>query len=346
MISLVEQLIPFTGKKAACEALVLARATFYRHQNAKRQPANNSIHRPAPPLALSPDERRNVIDVLHSEQFCDDAPHQVFAKLLDQGQYLCSIRTMYRILESEHGCVKERRKQVQRPKYDKPELLATEPNQVWSWDITKLKGPVKWTYYYLYVILDIFSRYVVGWMIAHCEQAALAKRLIKDSCIKQNIVRDQLTVHADRGSSMKSKVVAHLLSDMGVTKTHSRPHVSNDNPYSEAQFKTLKYCPQFPERFGSIQDARSFCQHFFNWYNKEHCHSGIALMTPEQVHYGLSDTIYQNRSDVLAAAFEKNPTRFKGNMPVPKSLPPAAWINKPETEELESNFLARVSHSH
>ena len=225
MISLAEQLSPHTGKKAACEALQVPRATFYRHQSKKNRPANNHTQRPAPPLALSCWEREKVIDILHSEQFCDDAPHQIYAKLLDEGRYLCSTRTMYRILEAEHGCVKERRSHVQHPKYVKPELLATEANQVWSWDITKLKGPVKWTYFYLYVIMDIFSRYVVGWMIAHREQAALAKRLINDSCTKQQIEADQLTLHADRGSSMKSKVVAHLLSDLGVTKTHSRPHV-------------------------------------------------------------------------------------------------------------------------
>jgi len=345
MISLAEQLSSHTGKKAACEALLVPRATFYRHHNAKSRTANNNT-RPVPPLSLSDEERQIVIDILHSEQFCDDTPHQVFAKLLDAGQYHCSIRTMYRILESEHGCVRERRKHVQRPDYVKPELLATKPNQVWSWDITKLKGPVTWTYFYLYVILDIFSRHVVGWMIAHREQSALAKRLIKDSCTKQKIEPEQLTLHADRGSSMKSKAVAHLLGDLGVTKTHSRPHVSNDNPYSEAQFKTLKYCPQFPERFGSIQDARSFCKDFFSWYNKKHRHSGIAMMTPEQVHYGMDKMIYQNRSEVLAAAFEKSPNRFKGNLPVPKSLPSAAWINKPATDELESNLLTRVSHFH
>ena len=211
MISLAEQLSPHTGKKTACEALLVPRATFYRHHSSESRPGNNCAQRPVPPLALSDRERQAVIDVLHSEQFCDDAPHQVYAKLLDEGRYLCSIRTMYRILEAEHGCVRERRKHVQRPKYVKPELLATQPNQVWSWDITKLKGPVKWTYFYLYVILDIFSRYVVGWMVAHREQAALAKRLIKDSCAKQEVEHGQLTVHADRGSSMKSKVVAHLL---------------------------------------------------------------------------------------------------------------------------------------
>lgn len=346
MISLAEQLSPHTGKKAACEALRVPRATFYRHQIAKSGPEMISTKRPAPPLALSNGDRQVVMDVLHSEQFCDDAPHQVYAKLLDEGRYLCSIRTMYRILEAEHGCVKERRRHVQRPHYSKPELLATAPNQVWSWDITKLKGPAKWTYFYLYVILDIFSRYVVGWMIAHREQDALAKRLIEDSCAKQEIEHGQLTVHADRGSSMRSKVVAHLLSDLGVTKTHSRPHVSNDNPYSEAQFKTLKYCPQFPQRFGSIQDARSFCQSFFSWYNKEHRHSGIALMTPEQVHYKMDKKIYQQRSQVLADAFQKNPIRFKGKMPIPKIPPVAAWINKPATDELESNFLTCVSHFH
>jgi len=346
MISLVEQLSPLTGKKAACEALMLPRATFYRHYGSKIRVGNQCRQRFVSPLALSDEERQTVTDILHAEQFCDDAPHQIYAKLLDEGRYLCSIRTMYRILEAEHGGIRERRRHVQRPHYVKPELLATEPNQVWSWDITKLKGPVKWTYFYLYVILDIFSRYVVGWMIAHREQAALAKRLIKDSCDKQQIEHGQLTVHADRGSSMKSKVVAHLLCDLGITKTHSRPHVSNDNPYSEAQFKTLKYCPQFPHRFGSVQDARSFCQTFFNWYNKEHRHSGIALMTPEQVHYKMDKQVLQQRSQVLADAFQKNPNRFKGKMPIPKSLPDAAWINRPNTEELESNLLTCVSHFH
>jgi transposase InsO family protein len=261
----------------------------------------------------------------------DDTPYQIYATLLDEGQYYCSIRTMYRILTEQHGNVIERRKHVQRPAYAKPELLATAPNEVWSWDITKLKGPVKWTYYYLYVILDIFSRYVVGWMVAHREQDALARRLIEQSCMKQNIEPGQLSVHADRGPSMKSKLVAHLMADLGITKTHSRPHVSNDNPYSEAQFKTLKYCPQFPDRFGSIQDARSFGQSFFNWYNKEHRHSSIALMTPEQVHYGMAQQVYHQRAEVLQQAFNKNPNRFKYKIPIPELPPKAAWINKPST---------------
>ena len=286
------------------------------------------------------------MDELHSQRFQDKAPLEIYATLLDEGRYLCSPRTMYRILEAVHGAVKERRRQVRRSHYSKPELLATAPNQVWSWDITKLKGPAQWTYFYLYVIMDIFSRYVVGWMVAHREQQALAKRLIEQSCLKQNIAMGQLTLHADRGSSMKSKVVAQLLADLGVTKTHSRPHVSNDNPYSEAQFRTLKYCPQFPQRFGAIEDSRAFCQDFFSWYNKEHRHSGIALMTPEQVHYGMNNQVFKHRSGVLAAAFDKNPNRFKGKLPVPKSLPKAAWINKPETDQLESNLLTCVSHFH
>ena len=209
---------------------------------------------------------------------------------MDEGQYHCSIRTMYRILD-ENKEVKERRNQLRHPVYSKPELLATAPNRVWSWDITKLLGPVKWTYFYLYVIMDIFSRYVVGWMIAPAESAVLAERLIGETCAKQNIERDQLTIHADRGLSMKSKPVALLLADLGITKTHSRPHTSDDNPYSESQFKTLKYRPDFPEQFGSIEDSRSFCQDFFPWYNKEHRHTGIGLHTPESVHYSFAQDI-------------------------------------------------------
>lgn len=318
------------GTRRACEALDLPRASFYRRLSPPATPGA----RPAPPLALSGGERQSVIDLLHCPRFQDDAPRQVYAALLDEGRYYCSIRTMYRILKAEHGDVKERRKQVQRPLYKKPELLATEPNQVWSWDITKLKGPVKWTYFHLYVILDIFSRYVVGWMVAHRENAALAKRLIQETCVKQGIALGQLTLHADRGSSMKSKCVTQLISDLGVTKTHSRPHVSNDNPYSEAQFKTLKYCPQFPQRFGSIQDARSFCQDFFPWYNKEHRHSGIGLVTPQQLHYGIAHKVFRNRREVLRLAFEVKPNRFKGRIPQPPTLPKAAWINRPSSDQV------------
>ena len=318
------------GKKAACNALAVPRATFYRHHTS--QGVDGDDQRPAPPLALSVAEKQTVLDIAHEKRFWDSSPYQIYATLLDEGQYLCSISTYYRIL-AQHNEIKERRKQVCRPHYQKPELLATKPNQVWSWDITKLKGPAKWTYFHLYVILDIFSRYVVGWMVAHRESAALAKRLIQETCEKQLIPQGQLTIHADRGSSMKSKVVAHLLADLGITKTHNRPHVSNDNPYSESQFKTLKYCPGFPERFGSIQDARKFCRSFFTWYNTVHKHSGIGLMTPEQVHYGQAQKILDRRAKVLKSAFKNHPKRFKGKTPKPFSLPEAAWINKPDDSQ-------------
>jgi putative transposase len=349
MINAAISLANDIGVVAACDAVLIPRATFYRHNGRYDRDRIDCCSHHQSPLALSDQERNAVIDVLHSEQFIDTAPHQVFAKLLDQGQYLCSIRTMYRLLKAKHGIVKERRQQVQRPAYFKPELLATAPNQVWSWDITKLKSTLKWTYFYLYVIIDIFSRYVVGWMVCYREQTALAKRLIEQSCIKQDIAPGQLVLHADRGSSMKSKGVAELLVDLGVIKTHSRPHVSNDNPYSEAHFKTLKYCPAFPDKFGCIEDARSFCREFFTFYNKEHCHTGIGLMTPQQVHYGLVQQIYQARSEVLQKAFENHPLRFKGKCSKPPQPPQAAWINKPKmekSEELELNLTQTVSHFH
>lgn len=320
------------GKKSSCSAFDIPRASFYRFHTPKI-PVKKK--RPIPHIALTGREQQTVLDLLHSSKYQDKAPYQVYASLLDDGIYHCSIRTMYRLLEKEHGSVKERRRQVKRPHYEKPELLATGPNQVWSWDITKLKSITKWTYFYLYVIMDIFSRYVVGWMVAHREKTALAKRLIHETCQKQRIKKDQLGLHADRGASMKSKGVAHLLVDLGVTKTHSRPHVSNDNPYSEAQFKTLKYCPQFPSHFGSIEDARVFCQNFFGYYNKEHHHSGIGLVTPEQLHYGLAQEVYARRSFILKNAFKKHPERFRGKIPHPPTLPEAAWINKPKPEKTE-----------
>lgn len=317
------------GIKPACESLDVSRAGFYRTQTRKETPSVESHKRPSSPRALSPEEQQGVLDILHTERFVDKAPHEVYATLLDEGEYHCSIRTMYRILDANKE-VKERRNQLSHPVYQKPELLATGPNQVWSWDITKLLGPVKWTYFYLYVIMDIFSRYVVGWMIAPAESAVLAEKLIRETCTKQNIQKGQLTIHADRGSSMKSKPVALLLSDLGVTKTHSRPHTSDDNPYSEAQFKTLKYRPDFPERFGSIQDARSFCQDFFPWYNIEHRHTGIGLLTPEALHYGLAKDIQRARGKILCAAYELHPERFVKKIPVPPLVPEAAWINKPK----------------
>ena len=328
MMAAVETLAHDIGATRACRALGVCRATLYRRRTMHTVSAPVPQGRPSPPRALSREERQSVADTLHSPRFIDQAPHEVYATLLDEGSYLCSIRTMYRILDQQ-GEVKERRNQLSHPPYQKPELLATGPNQVWSWDITKLLGPVKWSYYYLYVILDIFSRYVVGWMVAPCESAQLAKRLIEQTCKKQLIQPSQLTVHADRGSSMKSKPVAFLLADLGVTKTHSRPHTSDDNPYSEAQFKTLKYRPDFPARFGCIEDARSFSQGFFPWYNKEHHHVGISLLTPEMVHYGRAHQVLQARETVLRAAYDTHPERFVSKVPTPLPLPVAAWINTP-----------------
>ncbi len=281
------------------------------------------------PRALSADENDAVFDVLHSERFADKAPPQVYSTLLDEGEYLCSVSTMYRLLRSQ-GEVRERRNQLTHPSYTKPELLASGPNELWSWDITKLYGPQKWTYYYLYVIIDVFSRCVVGWTIAYRESAALAEELIAQTCAKQNIEMGQLTIHADRGSAMTSKAVAFLLADLGVTKTHSRPHVSNDNPYSEAHFKTLKYRPDFPARFGSIEDARLHCQAFFSWYNTEHRHSGIGLLTPATVHSGRANQAIAQRQEVLTAAYQMHPERFVRKKPEPPSVPAAAWINAPK----------------
>ena len=319
----------------ACAALAVPRASFYR-QAANPQLRLICSSRPRHPRALGPEEREQVVGVVNSERFVDLAPREIYATLLDEGTYLCSVSTMYRLLEAR-GEVRERRDQLRHPVYTKPELLATGPNQLWSWDITKLKGPATWVYFCLYVILDVFSRYVVGWMVAHREAAVLAERLIKESCRSQGIVPGQLTIHADRGSSMKSKPVAQLLLDLRVVKTHSRPHVSNDNPYSESQFKTLKYRPEFPERFGCAEDARLFCRNFFTWYNTEHHHSGIGLMTPEVVHYGKAQHSWEQRKHVLLAAASAHPERFVRKPPMPPALPTAVWINKPKDERQTSD---------
>jgi putative transposase len=272
-----------------------------------------------------------MLDELHSPRFVDQAPRQVFAGLLDEGKYICSVRTMYRILEQE-GEVRERRNQLQHPEYKKPELLATGPNEVWSWDITKLLGPVKWTYFYLYVILDIFSRYVVGWMVAERENANLANYLIEETCCKQDIAPGQLMLHSDRGSPMKAKSLAMLLGTLGVTKSYGRPHVSDDNPFSESQFKTLKYRPDFPKRFGSIQDALQFCRHFFEWYNRQHYHSALALLTPQDVHYGRAEQIIAERQRVLTRFYEAHPERFVNGPPKHPALAAEVWINPPPSK--------------
>ncbi|RPJ32093.1 MAG: IS3 family transposase [Planctomycetaceae bacterium] len=325
MMETRKELSKHIGISAACQALGVPRSGFYRAQQPKKEPAP----RPAAERALSQEERLKVRETLNSERFQDLAPREVYASLLDEKVYICSWRTMYRILD-EYKEVRERRNQLQHPAYSKPELLATGPNQLWSWDITKLKGPAKWTYYYLYTILDVFSRYVVGWLIAEGESAGLAQELIRASCQKQGIEPGQLTLHADRGSSMNSKSVALLLADLGVTKSHSRPHVSNDNPFSEAQFKTLKYRPGFPERFGSLQDARRWARPFFRWYNHEHHHTAIGMMTPATVHYGRAAEVTEQRRQVLAAAYAAHPERFVNGTPRPPELPKEVWINKPE----------------
>jgi putative transposase len=316
-------------RRTACEALGVARASVYRARARRERPEPEAQERAPSPRALEPKERAAVVEALTSERFVDAAPRQVWARLLDEGVYLCSVATMYRILRAESGS-RERRDQLRHPVYAKPELLATGPNQVWSWDITKLLGPVKWTYFYLYVILDIYSRYVVGWLLAERESARLAERLIEETVAKQGVGPGKLTLHADRGSSMKSGLVAQMLADLGVTKTHSRPHCSDDNPYSEAQFKTLKYRPEFPDRFGSIEDARSFCRAFFAWYNTEHCHSGIGLHTPEAVHYGLAAERNEHRARILLEAQAARPERFVRKLPEPPALPQAVWINPPK----------------
>ena len=269
-----------------------------------------------------------MLGVLHEERFQDWAPAAVQATLLDEGNYLCSTRTMYRILEQE-GETRERRDQAIHPAYQKPELLVNAPNQLWSWDITKLRGPAKWNYFQLYVMIDVFSRYVTGWMVAERESAELAKHFIEDTLQKHTIPPGQLTIHADRGKVMRSKPVAFLMADLGIAKTHSRPYVSNDNPYSESQFRTLKYRPGFPDRFGCIQDSRAFCQQFFTWYNDQHCHSGIALLTPSMVHFGQAPTVLTQRQLVLDAAYLAHPERFVRKAPTVQPLPGMVWINKP-----------------
>lgn len=335
----IEELIPLVGVRAACAAVGRPRASHYRaHPVTPRPPAapdRRRAARAAQPRALSAAERQAVLDVLHSERFVDLAPAEVYATLLDEGVYLCSESTMYRLLR-ERGETGDRRRHATHPATVKPELVAEAPNRVWSWDITKLRGPAKWTYYYLYVALDVFSRYAVAWMVASRESATLAERMFAETIRQQHIAPGQLSIHADRGSAMASKPVAFLLADLGVTKSHSRPHVSNDNPYSEAQFKTLKYRPDFPDCFGSIEDARVFCDRFFRWYNHEHRHSGIGLHTPADVHHGRAGAVREARTAILGSAYDLHPERFVRKHPEPPRLPAASWINKP-TEPKENS---------
>jgi len=324
------------GVRAACAAVGVAQAGYYRrHRVSPLRPRPAPVaHRDRPqPRALSPLERGRILKVLHSERFVDLAPAEVWATLLDEGIYLGSQSTFYRLLRAASG-TGERRRQATHPALVKPELVACRPNEVYSWDITKLHGPAKWTYYYLYVILDIYSRYAVGWMLATRESAVLAEKLIADTCKKQGISRGQLTLHADRGSSMTSKPVAFLLADLGVTQSHSRPHVSNEIGFSEAAFKTLKYRPDFPKQFSSIEAARAHCQRFFTWYNNVHRHGGLGLHTPSDVHHGHAGAVRRQRAVILSAAYDVHPERFINKPPVPPKIPTHSWINPPE--ELEA----------
>ena len=325
-------LAPSAGLTAgACAALNLSRAGLYRQRADLARPATVRRPRPSPRRSLGVLERQAVLELLRAPRFADQAPAEIYASLLDEGTYHCSIRTMYRILAASQE-VRERRDQLRHPVYQKPELLAQSPNEVWSWDITKLMGPAKWTYFYLYVIIDIFSRRIVGWCVADRESATLFAALFEDAVTKHPAPPGQLTLHADRGGPMRAKATALLLADLGVTKSHSRPHTSNDNPFSESHFKTMKYQPQFPQRFGSIQDAKTFCRSFFDWYNQDHHHAGIGLMTPDQVHYGQADAIHAARQITLGAAFNKNPERFVRKEPRPPAKPIATWINPPQTK--------------
>ena len=338
MIATTEQLAQRVGLIMACEALGVPRSSVYR----ARHPQATPVVKRLPVRALSAAERERVRQLLDSERFVDCAPREVYATLLDEGTYLCSASSMYRVL-AEFAEVRERRDQVRRPTYSAPELLATGPNEIWSWDITQLRGPAKWNYYYLYVILDIFSRYAVGWLIAEQQSGDLAQLLIRETCDKQRIPPEQLTIHADRGGPMIAKPVALLMADLGVIESHSRPHVSNDNPFSEAQFKTMKYRPDYPDRFGSLADARVWAQSFFAWYNDEHHHSGIGYMTPAAVHSGEAARLFAQRQQVLQQAYAAHPQRFVNGLPTPPPLPSAVWINPPQSADGAAAVVAAVA---
>ena len=337
MLAMAEELAETVGVSGACRTLGVPRSSLYRARKAK--PASSP--RPTPPRALDSAEKAGVRAVLNSERFCDSAPREVYATLLDEGEYLCHWRTMYRILE-EHDEVHERRNQRRHPVSVKPELRATGPNQLWSWDITQLRGP-KGVYYYLYVILDVFSRFVPGWMIAERELARLAEQLIAETCAKQGISREQLVLHSDRGSAMRSKTVAQLLIDLGVAKSHSRPYTPTDNPYSESQFKTMKYRPEYPNGFNEQKEARGWAGDFFQWYNHEHHHSGLGLMTPAAVHYGLAEMVYEQRRHILAEAYAAHPERFVCGKPTPPRWPDEVWINPPQNRHKAADLVDPVT---
>jgi putative transposase len=330
----LETLTGILGRVQACQAVGISRATWYRHHRISPAPPKPVRERGPHPKALTEAERAAVVEVLNSERFCDMAPAAVYATLLDEGTYLCSESTMYRILR-ERGEVRERRRQASHPPRKRPELMADRPNHVWTWDVTKLKGPIPRSYYCLYTIIDIYSRYTVGWMIAEAESEDLASQFLEETVTKHGVDKGQLTIHSDRGAIQTAKTVAVLLADLGVTKSHSRPKISNDNPYSESQYKTIKYRPGYPDRFDSIHHARQWVADFFDWYHHQHRHSGIGMHTPYDVHYGLADQLREMRADVLATAYQRHPERFVRKHPEPPKIPRQVWINRPPTEEQE-----------
>jgi putative transposase len=334
----VKELAPTVGIQQACAALGVPRSSFYRSLRAPR--IRPKVPRKASPRALTAAERAVLHDYLHSERFVDQAPRTIYATLLDEGIRICHWRTMYRILRAD-SATRERRAIRRRPVYTKPELLATAPRQVWSWDITFLRGPVPGVHYQLYLVLDIFSRMVVGWLVADREDAALAERVITDACMREQIAPQQLILHADRGASMRSQTLADMLEDLGITRSHSRPTVSNDNPYSEAQFKTMKYCPTYPDRFASQQDADAWVQQFVTWYNTEHRHSGIGFLTPQMLHTGQAHQVTADRQTILDAAYAAHPERFPRGHPTAPTVPTQAWINAPQQTDSPSTTATR-----
>jgi putative transposase len=331
--------------RRACAAVNVPRSGYYRALLGTAAPRSPSLPRSRvatpSPRALSAAEKEAVLGLLYSERFADSSPYQVYGTLLDEGVYHCSIATMYRLLRSQ-GAQHERRPQRTHPAYAKPELLATAPKQLWTWDITKLRGPAKWQHFSLYVLLDVFSRYVVGWLVAERESAELAQELIAASCLKQEILPSQLTIHSDRGGPMTAKTMALLLADLGIVQSHSRPYTSDDNPFSEAHFKTLKYRPNYPDRFGSLADARAWAQGFFHWYNHQHRHTGLGLLTPAIVHAGQAQQVRQQRQLVLLDAYAQHPERFRRGQPVPPALPTAVWINPPKSLVPSNDALPNV----
>jgi putative transposase len=337
-MQLVHDLGSLHGVAPTCMALGVSRATYYR----SRSPRAERAPRPKAPRALSEAERQTVLDVLHEPRFVDLSPPEVHATLLDESLYLCSVRSMYRIL-AENEEIRERRDVARHPKYAAPELLATRPNELWSWDITRLMGPAKWTYYYLYVILDIFSRYVVGWMVAERESASLSRKLLLETLDRQGIEPGTLTAHMDNGPPMRAKLFVQFLADMGIVASHSRPHVSNDNPFSEAQFKTLKYRPEFPDRCSSLDHAISACSDLLSWYNDEHHHSGLGYLTPRDVHRGLADARIAERQITLQKAHAAHPERFLRGAPKAAMPPKEVWINKPRLVQLDAEHLPEVA---